>query len=416
MKSIMTLGLVTAAMLGSTGRTRAYEAEIDVTQMKVAASLNQFAFDFHGHLSREVEGNIAWSPYSYAMALGMCREGAEGKTLEELNKVLHLGAGVHASDMGDLMKTLESSKDFSLHSANGIWHAEGFPLLPGFQKTLEENFRAHVRKADFGASEAVRTEINGWVEKQTQGRILDLLPQVSLSGQTSSVMVNAVHFQGPWARAFDPTKSREMMFRGDAPGGMTEKTAAKEFPVRMMVEPSMPARLGKADGWQILELPFVFNGKSGSLSFVALLSDKGDLRDREGALDAASWDRLMGSLKDDHVEVQIPRFKLHAGVDANRGRSILASMGMKSALSPTEADFSRMSDAGKTGMGPIEHKMFIEVKEDGAEAAAATAIVHTMEDVEESASFRADRPFLWAIIHKPSGLVLFMGRMEDPRN
>lgn len=396
------------------------QVDKDETLKSVAASINNFAFDFHKRLAKTPapRGNLAWSPYSFAMALGMCREGAAGDTFSEMSKVLHYGPESKARELGDLMRSMEASRDVSFRCANGLWFSPKFPLNHEFQKTMESDFLARIRNADFSKdADSLCQEINGWVEEVTQKRIKDLLPGNALSPNTTSVLVNAVSFIGQWANPFDPKQTASLPFHTDGQleamiPNLGERVDEVSYAIPMMQKKDMKARYGKVEGWEALELPF----KGEALAFVALLPAKNTFLESEQKLDATLWTRLMQSMKqEDSVDVRMPKFKLETTIDPYSNKEILSSLGMPDAFVGDAADFSRLTATRGVSIGSIHHKAFIEVKEEGAEAAAATAVEHLWQGESINLAFEADRPFFWAIVHKPSGAILFMGRLADPR-
>lgn len=422
-KRTLPLGLVCAAgistLMADLENPQGKPASSHEGQVAAHEGMNRFALDMYREVAKldwsATKGNFVFSPYSLSMALGMCQQGAGGKTLEEMTKVLGLPAdkGEAGRLYGDLLRNLENSTAVSYRTANAIWWDNKYAIVPEFQMKTESEWLARLKPADFSTGESCekeRLEINAWVLERTQQRIKDLLPKGCLiPGVTASTLVNAVHFLGKWETEFSAKNTQLSPFYLSSLRTAGLVGEAPQVKVSMMTESKMPARLSKVAGWTALELPF----KGGELGFVALLEDE----ERSGApsLDDASWPVLMSALnKKKEVDVQLPKFKLDTMLESTSTKEILSKLGMPSAFAG--ADFSAMCSSHPLFISQIFHKSFIEVKEEGAEAAAATAIL--MHDSggrsQEAPTFHANRPFTFAIRHVKTGAILFMGRISNP--
>jgi serpin B len=378
---------------------------------QVVAGNTRFALSLYALLKGD--GNLFFSPYSVSDALAMTYTGARGETAGEMATVLHFPTASEAGEPADLRERVATAfgeldgrfaadredRGYSLHVANALWGQRGHAFLESYIRFVERHFGAPLTLVDFaGDTEQARLTINAWVEERTRGRILDLIPPGSLVPSTVLVLTNAIYFKGDWATKFDPEGTREAEFHGL--GGA--KT------VRMM---SRKGEYGyfEDEEAQVLELPY----RGDELSMVVLLPRVEGPAGLEALERALTPERLGGWIVGLHkreVTVAIPRFAMTWGTEDLKGA--LEALGMERAFEPGRADFSGMSEDPSLFIGYVLHKAFIEVNEEGTEAAAATA-VGMLKASLESLSFRADRPFVFLIRDRGTGSILFLGRVTD---
>jgi len=375
------------------------------------------------------KANALLSPYSIQSALAMTFAGAAGVTRDEMARVLHYTgdeAELHRS-FAALQKALaevtkktaeraENAKRYggpgepvTLTVANRLFGQQGYEFRQPFLALVRDNYGAPFQPMDFirNASTA-RLEINTWVEDQTRQRIRDLIPADGIDRKTRLVLVNAIYLKAPWAQEFstNATKPRPFHINGGA-----------------VMAPTMERqdRFGFAqrDGYRVVTVPY-----SGSdVQFLILLPDSVD---GLAALEVKMTPQMLtAAASPEHADVklQLPKFKLEPPL--LRLSELLIGLGMKSAFDKPEgsADFDRLAPSKPDDylkISEIFHKTFLELDEKGTEAAAATAV--TMMRVAsavgkkpEPIEVRVDRPFLFAIQHRPSGACLFLGRVTDPR-
>lgn len=372
----------------------------------VADGANKFAFDFYGQLKGE-PGNLFVSPYSLHAALAMTADGANGKTRDEMVSVLKLPAdrtqSLAAGDLGRFYTG--KGKPYELATANALWGQTGYPWRPDWLGRQKDRFGAGLTNLDFKADpEACRQTINKWVEQQTKDRIKDLVPKEGIDPVTRMVLTNAIYFKGQWQDEFDKRATRDGPFR-------LADGSTKPMP---LMNRTAGYRYAEADGVQLLELPY----KGGELSMVVVLPEKPD---GLPAVEAKqSTDTLAGWLKgltNQQVAVALPRFKLDV-----RAKPVpaLQTLGMKLAFDQVRADFSGMTSGGPgLYVSDVFHKAFVDVNEEGTEAAAASAVVMKERsaapiDRPKPKVFRADHPFLFLIRDVKHGTVLFVGRLTNP--
>ena len=367
-----------------------------------------FALDLYARLS-DTPGNLFISPYSISTCLAMTYAGAHGDTETQMGRVLRFSQGqgrVHAS-FGELQQQLheaEKQKGIQLDIANALWTQKGEPFLPDFLKTAQEAYQADVQQADFRTSaDAVRLEINGWVAQKTQDRIQDILLPGNLNSSTMLVLANAIYFKGSWASPFDKNATSTQPFH---------ISTSSQADTLLMLHFDDVKYTGDND-FQAVELPYSGN----DLSMVILLPRKSDaLGQLENQLSPAFLDRLLAQLKMQKVEIFLPRFKMGSRYDL-QGK--LYKMGMLDAFTPGKADFSGLNGTRSFNISVVIHKAWVEVTEEGTEAAAATVVGGPGGAAPAAPPpppvFRADHPFIFLIRDTRSGSLLFLGRLADPR-
>ena len=269
---------------------------------------------------------------------------------------------------------------------NKVYHGESVPL--DFVQKTEES----------------RLKINAWVEQQTNNRIKNLIPAGAVTSSTRMVLTNAIFFKGKWKLEFDKKLTQELPF-------ILED--GSEVKVPLMYQPAAEDKLRYVamDGFQALELPY----KGDDLSMVILLPGSGPMSKMEKGLSANRWAEIDNAMQYQKVNVWLPRFKMELGGSI---KPSLTAMGMGALFA--NADFSRMfMGGGSLAVSDVIHKAFVEVNEEGTEAAAATAVIimetsAKMDEPDPIMNFRADHPFIFMIQHKASKSILFMGKVMKP--
>jgi serpin B len=369
---------------------------------------NQFALDLYRQL-RAQEGNLFFSPSSISIALAMTYAGAAGETAAEMARTLHFPAprgqlhdGMHALLASWSMP--DEQQGIRLHMANRLWGQEDFEFLPPFLGITREKYAAELARLDFARSEEARQTINTWVEDQTEDKITNLIPAGVLSSDTRLVLTNAVYFHGMWAGPFKEELTKDEDFH---------LTAGDTVKVPLMHRTDA-YRYAAVDDLQLLELPY----GNGSLSMVVLLPrDKAGLADLETQLTLENLQQWTAALKrEDEVQVHLPRFKTTSQFELSR---TLRDMGLASTFDPHAADFSGMTGARDVFVSAVIHKAFVDVNEQGTEAAAATAVAvrvtaAPIAEPKEPPVFRADHPFVFLIRDRRHDAILFMGRITNP--
>lgn len=358
-----------------------------------------FALDLYGKLRSE-PGNLFMSPVSISTALSMTWAGARGDTAKQMAKVLHFDLPEAKQHEGQaaLLARLSSPQ---LAIANRIWSQNGMPLEAPFAKLTNDQYGAGVELLDFvGKPDPSRLTINQWVKTKTNGKIVDLLAPGVITGLTRMVLTNAIYFKGSWATAFPKGNTKNLAF--------ATSTGAKQVPTMQNV---LHARHTTTADAQVLELPY----KSSELSMVIVLPKAKDgIGKLEGSLTPKSLDGMLKSLTPTKVDVALPRFSTTKSFELS---STLSSMGMPLAFTEGGADFTGITKKGGLHISKVIHKAFVDVNEEGTEAAAATAVVIATEGAmieTPPVPFRADHPFVFFIRDNKTGTILFMGRIADP--
>jgi serine protease inhibitor len=367
---------------------------------------NVFAVVLYGRL-RNQSGNLFFSPESISTALAMAYAGARGGTASEMAEILHftlLPEKLHPA-MGALLSDLNAAHaGYQLSVANALWAQQGYTFLDEFLNLLKTNYGAGLNQVNFkGATEAARLTINHWVEQKTQDKIKDLLQPGALRSDTRLVVTNAIYFKGDWETQFDKAQTKDEDFHLSPAQTTTAPLMHRE------------GRFSYFDGgtFQVLEVPY----KSKELSMIVFLpKDPGGLPSLEQSLTDSNlqqWLRQVTPVS--KVVVTMPKFKMTQQFELG---STLSAMGMPQAFS-SNADFSGMTGHRDFAISEVIHKAYVDVNEEGTEAAAATAV--TMRALAMPAQqapppvFRADHPFVFIIRDNRSASILFMGRMADPR-
>lgn len=366
----------------------------------VAKANSDFTKNLYAQLLSSQSGNMIMSSYSVSSVVSMALVGARGATADQMRKGLSLPADEHLHNgYKEVLPLLKSNENFTLDTANKMFVHEGYKLLDEFLQTTKTHFFASPETTNFGDSEAARSQINSWVEDQTNKRIKDLIPSGVLNALTRLVLVNAVYFKGDWASQFNPKATKKSKFH---------VTDSKEVEVNMMhMEKEFKVNLIKDLNAMAMELPY----KGDRLSMVILLpKEKFGLADMEKKLEGFDLHGLdMG--RKHKLQVSLPRFKLetsHDLVDA------LKNLGLKD-MFEDKADFSGISGTRDLQVSSVVQKAFIEVNEEGSEAAAATGMVMMMRSMPMPPQpFICDHPFMFFIKDNLTGMILFAGRVTDP--
>ncbi|KAI9526545.1 Leukocyte elastase inhibitor [Dissostichus eleginoides] len=376
----------------------------------ISSSNTDFALELFRTLSEaNPAGNIFVSPFSISSALAMVHLGAEGDTAAQMAKALSFSSGkdVHA-DFQSLNAEINSpSASYILKLANRLYGENTANFLPKFLAATQKYYKADMKAVDFiGAAEACRAEINGWVEQQTENKIKDLLKSGTVTPMTRLALVNAIYFKGNWMNRFNEANTKEMPFK-------LNQNESK--PVQMMYQmKKLPYNFIDEHGLQILELPYVDEELS---MFILLPEEAADGSDPLLKLEKEltqekldDWTKRENMDVHSEVLVHLPRFKLEEDYELNEP---LSKLGMTDVFCSAKADLSGMNGEGGLFLSTVAHKAFVEVNEEGTEAAAATAGMASFCMLREE-HFTADHPFLFFIRHNKTKSILFLGRLSSP--
>ena len=399
----LTFFLMTASLFGRTSPLNAAPAA-QVAQ--IVAGNTAFATDLYQR-ERTQPGNLFFSPYSISTALAMTYGGARGQTATEMAHVLHLDLAQPEippafAELVRQMQAAREAKPLTLDIANSLWCQTGFPFSDSFLKPAHDDFEAEARQVDFAnKAEPTRLEINSWVAQKTQEKIKDLLQPGQLTPDTRLVLCNAIYFKGRWNTQFDPKATHSAPFFLGGGRQVQASLMTKTFGMRSR----------QMDDFTALTLPYTSN----ALSMVILIPKEVDglpaLEQKLGPDKLRQCLTSLDSAPETKTELYLPKFKMNCRLEL---APTLSAMGMNSALS-RGADFSGISRMPALYISDVVHQAYVEVNEEGTEAAAATGtIMRLAAAVERISVLRLDHPFIFLIRENRTGSVLFLGRVTDP--
>ncbi|XP_078544122.1 leukocyte elastase inhibitor-like isoform X1 [Lissotriton helveticus] len=422
---------------------------------QLKSATNEFCLKLYKEIAKSKKNeNIFYSPYSIASAIAMVYRGAGGNTAIQMGEVFlfnkvgkseihhestpdtacsgmeqqalkshhqvsipkraHLDAGVETQNILPAFKALSAeinkpSSNYTLETASNMYVEKTYEVKQDYVKDIKKYFDVQPESVNFaGDAENARKKINGWVETKTKNKITNLLPEGSLDPSTIMVLVNAIYFKGNWATKFseEHTEAKEFKMSKTSKKSVQMMFKRAKFNMAHVVEPGL--------AFKVLELPYV----NKDLSMIILLPD--EIEDDSTGLEKLEHQltkkKLEGWTRSDkmasvEVEVLLPKFRLAESYDM---RETLISMGMSDAFNRGKADLSGISDKNDLYVSKVFHKAFVEVNEEGTEAAAATAATVVLKMASMSVRFEANHPFLFYIQEKKTGSILFFGRVASP--
>ncbi len=363
---------------------------------------NEFAIDlFKATYKNEDKKNLFISPLSVDMALGMTWNGAAGETKTEMQAALR-NQGYTAEDINEYAKTLREAlinadPSTKLAIANSIWARSGFDLEQSFIDVNKTNYNAEVKALDFTSPNAVK-EINNWCTTNTNNKIPEILDNIP--SDAVMYLINAIYFKGIWKYQFDKKNTQDLPFTKE--NGTTQN-------VKMM---GLTENLGYTadENTRYLEMPY---GNKAFSMIIALPQPEKDLKDVIQNISNDSWSNATKNIQIRSIKLQLPRFKLEC--DYEMEKNILPDMGMRLAFNPSLANFTGINKSGNLAISKVKHKTFVEVNEEGTEAAAVTSVevIYTSVGPSTPISFAVNQPFLFAIKENSTGIILFIGKIGE---
>lgn len=379
---------------------------------QVAMGMNQFAFDLYPKIALQNE-NVVFSPYSLASLFAILLNGAEGKTLEEMQSLLHLSTlsleaiNTNFISLGEQFKKISSCENFfrcerdrktALLTANGIWSDSGLSYEKDFLILTKQNKTVDFYQTDFETQpERATQKINAWIEQKTQNRIHQLLPEGAIKADTKMVLVNAIYFKGKWAKTFNADNTTLDTFH-------LLKGKSKEV---AMMNQTDDFSYGETKTMQILQLPYL-----NSTLAMAILLPKANHSISEflKSLSAEKFFTLLESTNKQKVNVILPKFDIASTFDDLIDP--IEALGLKAAFSK-QANFLRMASTPLI-ISDIIQKAMIKVDEEGTVAAAATSVGLEVTAFHPPVIFKADHPFLFFIFDTNTKVILFIGQVTKP--
>lgn len=389
--------LISIALLFVVGITKAQ----DTTDMLTKAN-NQFALDFYKQVQPN-KTNMLISPFSASSALTMTYMGARKKTAKEMADVLHIQT--EQTQIPALYNNLLSGlatrneKTFALNVANSIWVSNDLKLLREYTDICKESFLSEAFTQDFTKPQKAADSINTWVEEKTNNKIKKLLKKNNIMPGTKLVLVNALYFKAQWHTPFMENLNEELPFY--APDAEIKATFMHKKGELEYTEDTT---------FQYLKIPY----KGNAYLLIALPKEKSKFDSLAQHFSYSQLNSAIENTNSAHVDLFLPKFKIESEINMTL---MLQQMGMKKAFT-SKADFSGITGKSELQIGAVVQKTFIELDENGTEAAAATAVVMkratSMRPNKNKTVFRADHPFLFFLIAEKSETVLFMGQMLNP--
>ncbi|MBN2764053.1 MAG: serpin family protein [Bacteroidales bacterium] len=397
---IISAGIFLACEKSEPVKNEPRQIDLLKTTSEIIEADKAFGFElFHEVYNNSEEVNLMISPLSVSYALGMTYNGAAGTTLNAFEEVLHFNELTNQEvnetykNLMEQLVTLDDNVEFSI--ANSIWYKLGFEVLSEFIETNQEYFDAAVEEIDFSDPQTLET-INQWIEARTNGKIKDMLDYIPTN--TVMYLINAIYFNAQWKYEFDKDKTHEDNF--NLADGSIHPT---DF---MMVNGNFNYTTN--DDFKAVELPY---GDSAFSMVVMLPEGENKVDDIISKLDMENWDAWFNNSVMENVQVELPKFRYEFKDLLNEP---LINLGLGIAFSG-EADFTRINPLGSIFISRVIHQTFIDVQEEGTEAAAATIVEMRYESVIDTPiTFRVDRPFLYFIKENSTGAIIFIGKVGKP--
>ena len=365
---------------------------------------SDFAFDLYAHIIATEDGNVNFSPFSISTAFAMLYAGARENTEDEMTRVFNfdLEQEILHPAYGYLIDDLQAKPGdkFMLTIANGVWAEQTAPLKENYVEILTGNYNAEAENVDFiSNSEEVTNNINNWVSNNTNGMIKKLFPNGTINSNTRMVLANAVYFKADWEKTFNLVEPDSYGFNDR----FTTLSGDVIHPQMM----SQKELMGYAEGESYVAAELGYDGSDMSMLIVV---PTGDFSQFEQQLNVDFYEDMTAALKEDEVELKMPKFKFSSGIDLN---VMLKKMGISDMFNPMVADLSGISEL-PLFVSSSMHKAYIDVNEKGTEAAAATGIVSGVTSIPDQKFVTANKPFIYIIRDKSDNSILFLGRVVHP--
>lgn len=374
---------------------------INCYSQKIIESNNRFAFDFYKNIQSKNE-NIIFSPSSISSAFAMTYAGARNNTFNEISEVFYFEKNLEVfnSDYYNLINIKSNSKNVSLNNANSIWFEKTFKLNSEYLSTNKQYYNSSSNFVDFkNNSEKSRLQINLWVEKNTNGKIKDLLSSSSIDNSTKLVLVNALYFKGDWKTKFKK-----------------ENNTTGDFQVSKRSKLNTTFMNSKITSWyyedkyaQVIEIPY--SDRNTSLMIIVPKSFR-RIKKLKKKFNYEYYQTYISNKQKKSINLSMPKFKVLSEYNLVDN---LRTMGIKDAFTGN-ADFSGICSNEHLFISDAIHKAIIEIDENGTEAAAATAVVMRKTSILlESVKVTIDKPFIYILRNNESNLIYFMGQINNPK-
>ncbi|MEJ8304509.1 serpin family protein [Saccharibacillus sacchari] len=399
-----------AAIGSASNYTSTYTAEDHNPEL--SASMNDFALEFYTALDTHADAesigpNRMVSPAGLAIALSMLKGGAEGKSAQELGKVLHMnGMTSEALDQAqkvasDLLRGSDPSVRMEI--ANSLWSQDGIALKRDYVKKMKSNYEARIQALDFTSQQSVKI-INEWASDHTHGTIENVI-DTPPGPDTVLLLTNAMYFKGEWSKPFEKSLTEERTFT-------TEDSQTLEVPTMLQ---SGRYEYVDSEGFQAIRLPY---GESENFGMILALPDEGSSVKAFVESDLPNFETWSLAMEQQPGSIELPRFKLEDDLKLNQ---TLIALGMPSLFDSNRAELKGLlegqdADARGPSLSKIKQNTFIDVNEKGTEAAAVTTAFAAGSAAPSNEPFelKLNRPFFFAITDRTTGLIVFMGEVGNP--
>ena len=391
---------ITSCSKSPTDPTERTVRELTSVEKHLVESDNSFGLKVFQEINKdEKDKNVFISPLSISMALGMTLNGANGETKQAMQNTLEL-AGLSDQQINenyksliDLLVGLDPKVNFQI--ANSIWYRNTMTFEQSFLDVNKNFFNAEVAGLDFSNPQSINI-INAWVENKTNSKIKQIID--SIDPMSVMFLINAIYFKGTWTYEFEKNKTQDGFF--NLPDG-------SQVPCKMMAQAGDFSYFA-TDDFQAIDLPY---GDELYSMTVFLPSRQTDLDALIAMLTPENWNTWVSQFSAIEADLYFPKFKLDYEIKLN---DVLIALGMENPFDPSQADFTRLYKNGGLYIDNVKHKSFVEVNEEGTEAAAVTVVDMRLTSVGDHLFLRVDRPFVFVIRENHSGTILFIGKIVDP--
>ena len=377
---------------------------------------NEFAIELYKELQSDTK-NLFFSPFSIATAFAMVYEGAKGETASQIESVFHFPTDdlTRRASYARMLNTVnKGGGEYKLETANGLWLQEDYQFLNEYKEIVNTRYIGEIKNLDF-KNEPVKAsrEINKWAAKNTNNKIPTIVQPENFNKYTRAVLTNAIYFKGEWIEQFDKDDTKDEDF-------FITPTQSTRVPMMGLFEESF--NYVERDGVQIIELPY----KGDKISMLIMLprleggesrfnsyGETTNMTQLEAMLNESKLREWREELRIQELNVFLPKFTFETSYKL---ADIFKEMGMVLPFEERKADFSGIDGTELLYIDEVLHKAFVDVNEEGTEAAAVTAIVMNVPtSARITHTFRADHPFVFIIQEQNSGNILFMGKVNNPQ-
>lgn len=386
----------------------------------VTKANNQFAIDLYNEINIDNSNkNIFFSPWSISTAVAMVYEGARGNTSKEIEKVFYFpeNDSSRRSSYANILNTINKARGkYKLHIANAIWLQKDYFFLKSYKDIISKYYLGEIKNLDFDKNPNDSSfKINNWVSKNTNNKIKKIVSPDMFSSSTRAILTNAIYFKGKWKHQFDKTHTKFEDFTV----GSGQKI---KVPMMKLIDNNLNFNYAESDGIQILEMPY----QGDKISMLVLLpkikmsnriynkdeiqSQSINISQLQSILSPVKLHKWINKMKPESVHIYIPKFTFKTSYSLN---DHLKNLNLSLPFS-SRADFSGMDGTQMLYINKILHKAYIDVSEEGTEAAAATSVSVDSLSVNYIREFKANHPFIFLILEKKTGNILFMGKVNNP--